>query len=101
MAAGRTKEIGVRKVMGASTARIVRLLVWQFSRPVLWSLLVALPLAYFAANAYLQFFADRIALTGPIVSLAGAGSVLLAWLIVAVHAYRVARENPIHALRYE
>ena len=101
MAAGRTKEIGVRKVMGASTARIVRLLVWQFSRPVLWSLLVALPLAYFAANAYLQFFADRITLTGPIVSLAGAGSVLLAWLIVAVHAYRVARENPIHALRYE
>lgn len=101
MAAGRTKEIGVRKVMGASTARIVRLLVWQFSRPVLWALLLALPLAYIAANAYLQFFADRITYTGPIVGLAGAGSVLLAWSIVAVHAFRVARENPIHALRYE
>ncbi len=101
MAAGRTKEIGVRKVMGASTVRIVRLLVWQFSRPVLWALLVALPLAYLAANTYLQFFADRITYTGPIVGMAGAGSVLLAWSIVAVHAYRVARENPVHALRYE
>jgi putative ABC transport system permease protein len=87
--------------MGASTARIVRLLVWQFSRPVLWALLVALPLAYMAANTYLQFFADRIAFTGPIVGLAGVASVLLGWSIVAVHAYRVARENPIRALRYE
>ena len=101
MAAGRTKEIGVRKVMGANTAQIVRLLVWQFSRPVLWALLIALPLAYVAANTYLEFFADRITFTAPIVGGAGTLSVLLAWAIVAVHAYRVARANPIHALRYE
>jgi len=101
MAAGRTKEIGVRKVMGANTLQVVRLLVWQFSRPVLWALLVALPLAYFAANTYLEFFADRISFTASIVGAAGAAAVLLAWAIVAVHAYRVARANPIHALRYE
>lgn len=101
MAAGRTKEIGVRKVMGANTRQIVQLLVWQFSRPVLWALLVALPLAHLASTTYLQFFADRITYTVPIVSGAGIAAILLAWAIVAVHAYRVARANPIHALRYE
>ena len=101
MAAGRTREIGVRKVMGANSLQIVRLLVWQFSRPVLWSLLVALPLAYLAAGSYLTFFADRISYPGPIVGIAGAIAVLFAWCIVAIHAYRVARANPIHALRYE
>ncbi len=101
MAAGRTREIGVRKVMGANTSQIVRLLVWQFSRPVLWALLLALPLAYLAAGSYLQFFADRIGYPAPIVGTAGVISVLFAWGVVAIHAIRVARANPIHALRYE
>lgn len=48
MAEGRTREIGLRKVMGASVLQIVRLLVWQLSRPVLWALLAGLPLAYIA-----------------------------------------------------
>ena len=101
MAAGRTKEIGVRKVMGANSLQIVRLLVWQFSRPVLWALLLALPLAYFAANTYLEFFADRFAYSMPVVAGAGVVGVLFAWATVSVHALRVARANPIHALRYE
>ncbi|MEM8765989.1 MAG: FtsX-like permease family protein [Pseudomonadota bacterium] len=101
MAAGRTKEIGVRKVMGASMTQIVRLLIWQFSKPVLWSLLVALPLAFLAANAYLSFFAERISYALPIVGGAGMLAVVFAWIIVAIHATRVARANPIHALRYE
>ena len=101
MAETRTKEIGVRKVMGASTLQIVRLLVWQFSKPVMWALLFGLPAAYFASGVFLRFFADRIAFTEVIVVGAGALAVLLAWAIVGVHALRIARANPIRALRYE
>ena len=101
MATLRTKEIGVRKVLGASSAQIARLLVWQFSRPVMWALLVALPAAYFASSLYLNFFASRI--SGQVVILIAAGliSVALAWLTIAGHAFRIARANPILALRYE
>ncbi len=101
MAAGRTKEIGIRKVMGAKTHQIVTLLIWQFSLPVLLALQVALPLSYFASDAYLNFFADRI--ESPIVMITGSGlvAVILSWLIVLTHAIRVSSRKPIHALRYE
>ena len=62
MAAQRTKEIGVRKVLGASSGQIARLLVWQFSKPVMWGLAFALPMAFFASQMYLNFFGDRITL---------------------------------------
>ena len=101
MAEVRTKEIGVRKVMGASTVQIVRLLIWQFSKPVMWALLIALPAAYLASGVFLQFFAERIALTEAIVVGSGLLGVLFAWLIVGVHAYRIAQSNPINALRHE
>ena len=101
MAAQRTKEIGVRKVLGANTLQIARLLVWQFSRPVLWALALALPAAYFAANVYLDFFADRINSPILILLVAGGIAVIFAWGTVAGHAIRIARANPILALRYE
>jgi putative ABC transport system permease protein len=101
MATQRTKEIGVRKVLGASSAQIARLLVWQFSKPVMWALAIALPAAYFASNVYLDFFADRIQSPVAILLVAGAIAVLLAWGTVAGHALRIARANPVLALRYE
>jgi putative ABC transport system permease protein len=101
MATQRTKEIGVRKVLGASSAQIAKLLVWQFSRPVFWALLVALPLAYMGSSVYLNFFADRIESAVPILIVAGCVAVLLAWATIAGHAIRIARANPIRALRYE
>ena len=101
MATQRTKEIGVRKVLGASSAQIARLLVWQFSRPVLWALVVALPAAFFASNIYLDFFADRVESPLLILAVAGAIAVMLAWGTVAGHAFRIARANPVLALRYE
>ena len=101
MAAQRTKEIGMRKVLGASTSQIARLLVWQFSTPVLWALAVALPAAYFASIQYLNFFAERLESPVLILVVAGALAVTLAWSTVAGHAIRIARSNPILALRYE
>lgn len=101
MARGRTKEIGIRKVMGASVPQIVRLLLWQFSKPVLWAIAVALPLAMVASSMYLNFFAERIDLQLPLILLAGIVSVGLACGVIAVHAIRVARASPIMALRYE
>jgi putative ABC transport system permease protein len=101
MAAQRTKEIGVRKVLGANSFQIARLLVWQFSTPVLWALAIALPAAYFAASTYLNFFADRIHTTIPVLIAAGIVATLLAWGTVAGHAIRIARSNPVLALRYE
>ena len=101
MATQRTKEIGVRKVLGANSFQIARLLVWQFSTPVLWALAIALPGAYFASSIYLNFFADRIHTTIPILLAAGIVATLLAWGTVAGHAIRIARANPVLALRYE
>ena len=101
MAAQRTKEIGVRKVLGANSLQITRLLVWQFSRPVMWALVVALPAAFFASRLYLDFFADRIEAQIPILLAAGTIAVLLAWATVAAHAFRIARSNPVMALRQE
>ena len=101
MAERRTREIGIRKVLGARVDQIVRLLVWQFSIPVLWSLLVAMPLAYAASGIYLNFFDERITVLPLIIMLASVMGLVTAWLIVAVHAVKIATASPMEALRYE
>ncbi|MCZ6504002.1 MAG: ABC transporter permease [Gammaproteobacteria bacterium] len=99
----RTKEIGIRKVMGARVRDIVTLLVWQFSIPVLIANVIAWPTSWFLMSGWLEGFSYRIdssyILGASIV--AGAGALIIAWLTVASRAIKVAGANPVNALRYE
>jgi putative ABC transport system permease protein len=97
----RTKEIGIRKVLGARTRDIVRLLVWQFSRPVLIANAIAWPVAWWVMRDWLNRFDQRIALGPTPFLLAGGLALGIAVATIASHAFRVARANPILALRYE
>jgi putative ABC transport system permease protein len=97
----RTKEIGIRKVLGARTRDIVRLLVWQFSRPVIIANVIAWPIAWWLMRDWLNGFDQRIPLTPIPFLIAGAIALGIAIATVVGHSVRVARANPIHALRYE
>lgn len=99
----RTKEIGIRKVMGASVFDIVRLLLWQFSKPVLLANLIAWPLAAWGMLAWLESFPYRIEawVLVPLCLVAGIIALTIAWVTVGGNAARIARSNPIDALRYE
>ena len=97
----RTKEIGIRKVMGARTQDIVRLLLWQFSVPVLIANVIAWPVAWYYLRHWLDGYAYRIELNPLYFVAAGAVALVIAWLTVIGHALRVARANPVQALRYE
>jgi putative ABC transport system permease protein len=97
----RTREIGVRKTQGASSGAIARLLLSEFSRPVLVANMAAWPFVFIAANAYLGVFTTRIAL-GPLpFVLALLATLMLAWLAVGVLVLRAASLNPAKALRHE
>ena len=97
----RTKEIGIRKVLGARSRDIVRLLAWQFSKPVIIANLIAWPVAWWVMRDWLNGFDSRIALGPTPFILAGALALAIALGTIAGHAFRVARANPIQALRYE
>ena len=97
----RTKEIGIRKVLGARTRDIVRLLVWQFSKPIIIANLIAWPVAWWAMRDWLNQFDARIDLGPAPFVLAGLLALVIAVGTVAGHALRISRANPVHALRYE
>ena len=97
----RTKEIGIRKVLGATVLSIVGLLTREFLMLVGVAILVAVPLAYIGTDRWLQEFAYHIDL-GPGVFLAmGALAIAIALVSVSVQAIRAANTNPVEALRYE
>jgi len=101
MAEQRTKEIGVRKVLGASVQSLVMLLSKDFTKLVIVAFAIAAPLAYFAMNRWLQNFAYRIDVGLVTLVFAGLLALAITWMTVSYQALKAALANPVEALRYE
>ncbi len=99
MAENRIKEIGVRKVLGASVFSIARLLSMDFIKLVVVSILIASPVAWYAMNKWLEDYTFRIEIGWMNFVVAGLVAVLIALITVSFQAIKAARSNPVHSLR--
>ncbi len=97
----RTKEIGIRKVLGASIQSLIWLLSNQFNILVLLGVVIAIPLSYLAIYQWLQNFAYRTSISWEIFLLAGPGIFVVSFMAVAYQSIKIARGNPVDSLRYE
>jgi len=101
MAEQRTKEIGVRKVLGASVFNIVYLLSGSFTKLIVVAMAIAIPVSWFAINSWLKGFAYRIDISWIIFLVASGTALLIAWLTVGYESIKAAVANPVKSLRTE
>lgn len=101
MIESRVKEIGIRKVMGGSTAMIMKLLSVDSLKPILLAIVLFTPQAWLAMNWWLQSFEYRITLNAGVFLLAGTSILAIAWITIVVQTFGAARANPVKSLRTE
>jgi len=101
MAEQRTKEIGVRKVLGASVGNVVYLLSLNFTRLILIATVIAIPFAWFAIDSWLKGFAYRVSVSWTIFLLASLAALVVAWITVGYESIKAAIANPVKSLRSE
>ncbi len=97
----RTKEVGVRKVLGATLKGIIALLTWDFVKPVLIAGLISWGIGYFAITVYFEQFSSRVDISPLVYIGVLLGTVLVAVVTVASQSFRAANADPVKSLRYE
>src|SRR5262249_1171404 len=97
----RTKEIGIRKVMGAGVMHISTLLSVDFLKLVLIAVIIAWPLSWYALHQWLEGFAFRTEINWMLFLLSGIAALLIAWLTVLFQSLKAAWSDPVKSLRYE
>jgi len=101
MAEQRTKEIGVRKVLGASVANVVYMLSTSFTRLILVAVLIAVPVAWYAMDQWLQGFAYHVQVNWIVFLVASLAALLIAWITISYESVKAAVANPVSSLRME
>lgn len=97
----RTKEIGVRKVLGASVAHLMQLLSLSFLKMVLIAIVIGVPVANYIMNGWLRNFEIHTTINWLVIVLVAAGTLGIALITVSLQAYKAAKTNPVQALKYE